>query len=164
MGIPEIVNISVNTPYPGTETWQTELRKIQTRDYRLFDIQHAVLPTRLPLLEFYMELVKTQEVLNKKHLGLAGIYSAGRIALSHLLHGQTNFVKMLWKFDSVYNPFLRLADHQQPVKYEITLPQGTNDKLNSRKLYIHEPKGRSSRAIDNSTEDFIEETRVGKSS
>src|SRR5579885_2680514 len=31
--IPEIVNISVNTPYPGTETWRTESRTIQTRDY-----------------------------------------------------------------------------------------------------------------------------------
>ena len=47
--IPEIVNICVNTPYPGTETWHTEARRIQTRDYRLYDIQHAVLPTRLPL-------------------------------------------------------------------------------------------------------------------
>ena len=44
--IPEIVNISVNTPYPGTETWATESRKLTTRDYRLFDIQHAVLPDR----------------------------------------------------------------------------------------------------------------------
>lgn len=36
--IPEIVNISVNTPYPGTETWLTEARRLETRDYRLFDI------------------------------------------------------------------------------------------------------------------------------
>ena len=46
--IPEIVNISVNTPYPGTESWLTESRRLTSRDYRLFDIQHAVLPTRLP--------------------------------------------------------------------------------------------------------------------
>nr|WP_244470995.1 hopanoid C-3 methylase HpnR [Microvirga massiliensis] len=44
--VPEIVNISVSTPYPGTETWRTEARSLQTRDYRLFDIQHAVLPPR----------------------------------------------------------------------------------------------------------------------
>src|SRR5262249_47925954 len=43
--IPEVVNISVNTPYPGTETWLTESRRLTSRDYRLFDIQHAVLPT-----------------------------------------------------------------------------------------------------------------------
>ena len=55
--IPEIVNISVNTPYPGTESWLTESRRVTSRDYRLFDIQHAVLPTKLPLAEFYGELV-----------------------------------------------------------------------------------------------------------
>jgi hopanoid C-3 methylase HpnR len=47
--IPEIVNINVNTPYPGTESWRTESRKISTRAYRLFDIQHAVLPTKFTL-------------------------------------------------------------------------------------------------------------------
>ena len=66
--VPEIVNISVNTPYPGTESWLTEERRLATRDYRLFDIQHAVLPTRMPLPEFYRELVKTQRVLYAKHL------------------------------------------------------------------------------------------------
>ena len=39
--IPEIVNISVNTPYPGTESWHTEARRVTTRDYRLYDIQHV---------------------------------------------------------------------------------------------------------------------------
>ncbi|MCI1394842.1 MAG: hopanoid C-3 methylase HpnR, partial [Acetobacter peroxydans] len=67
--IPDIVNISVTTPYPGTEIWHKEARRLTTRDYRLFDIQHAVLPTTLPLPEFYEELVKTQQVLNTKHMG-----------------------------------------------------------------------------------------------
>ena len=68
--IPEIVNISVNTPYPGHRDLADRIAPASTtRDYRLFDIQHAVLPTRLPLPEFYEELVETQQVLNKKHLG-----------------------------------------------------------------------------------------------
>ena len=71
LSIPEIVHITVNTPYPGTETWMTESRNFTTRDYRLFDVQHAVLPTHLPLDRFYEELVKTQQILNRKHLGLA---------------------------------------------------------------------------------------------
>jgi hypothetical protein len=62
------VNISINTPYPGTETWLTEQRRLQTRDYRLFDIQHAVLPTKLPLDVFYRELLDTQWVLYRKHM------------------------------------------------------------------------------------------------
>ena len=69
LSVPEIVNVSVNTPYPGTESFVTNARTFTTRDYRLFDIQHAVLPTKLPLDRFYAELVKTQQVLNRKHLG-----------------------------------------------------------------------------------------------
>ena len=71
--IPEVVNISINTPYPSTETWHTESRRLTTRDYRLFDIQHAVLPTKLPLAKFYKELVETQRVLSRKHLGWAAV-------------------------------------------------------------------------------------------
>src|SRR5437879_13723145 len=39
--VPEVVNISINTPYPGTETWHTESRRLQTSDYLVFDIEHA---------------------------------------------------------------------------------------------------------------------------
>src|SRR6267142_172151 len=36
--MPDVINISVNTPYPGTESWITDGRRLETRDYRLFDI------------------------------------------------------------------------------------------------------------------------------
>jgi hopanoid C-3 methylase HpnR len=163
MEIPEVVNISVNTPYPGTETWHTESRKIQTRDYRLYDIQHAVLPTKLPRHEFYEELVKTQQVLNMKHLGWAGLKSTATIAAGHLLRGQTNFVKMLWKFNSVYNPQLQLADHSQPVKYEMKLPPPSQKTVQPQILYIHKGNGRQDRALDDPTEHFVDETRMGAS-
>jgi hopanoid C-3 methylase HpnR len=161
--IPEIVNISVNTPYPGTESWVTESRKFQTRDYRLFDIQHAVLPTKLPLPEFYEELVRTQQVLNKKHLGWTALKSTAILAAGHLMRGQTNFVKMLWKFNSVYNPKLQIADHQRPVSYHMALPPPSREHVDSKLLYIIPPKGRRGRAVDDSTEQFIETTRTGSS-
>lgn len=161
--IPEIVNISVNTPYPGTESWVTEPRQIQTRDYRLYDIQHAVLPTKLPLPEFYDELVKTQRILNTKHLGWAALKSTATIAAGHLLRGQTNFVKMLWKFNSVYNPALQLADHAQPVTYEMALPRGPAHPVPPALLYIHPARGRQGRRLDEATERFVDDTRMGRS-
>jgi hopanoid C-3 methylase len=162
MEIPEVVNISVNTPYPGTEIWHREAAKLTTRDYRLFDIQHAVLPTKLPLPEFYAELVKTQQVLNRKHLGLSVLRDTAGIALRHLLRGQTNFVRMLWKFNSVFNPALQLADHAAPVRYELPPPPDpTQGPMDRRALYIHQPAGRRSRALDDATERFVDETRVG---
>ena len=138
--VPEIVNISVGTPYPGTETWHTESRALTTRDYRLFDIQHAVLPTKLPLAEFYEELVKTQQVLNKKHLGWNTLASVAGIVAGHLLRGQTNFLKMLWKFNSVYDPKLLLADHEQPSEYEMAPPPEPGKSVDPETLYVHAPR------------------------
>ncbi len=142
ISVPEVVNISVNTPYPGTETWHTEQRHLTTRDYRLFDIQHCVLPTRLPLAEFYQELVETQQVLNKKHLRWVAMRDASRTALKLLLRGQTNFIKSVWKFNSVYDAKLLLADHQQLVHYEIPLPPTASPRVAANRLYIHEPRRR----------------------
>jgi hopanoid C-3 methylase HpnR len=139
LSIPEIVHITVNTPYPGTETWLTESRKFTTRDYRLFDVQHAVLPTTLPLARFYEELVKTQQVLNRKHLGFAALRDTFWLSARLLAQGQTNFLKMLWKFSSVYSPGRQLADHQQPVKYEIDLPRHSSEPLAKSSLYVHQP-------------------------
>jgi radical SAM superfamily enzyme YgiQ (UPF0313 family) len=46
---------SVLTPLPGTDLWDETEGEIQTRDWELFDIAHTVLPTKLPLDEFYAE-------------------------------------------------------------------------------------------------------------
>jgi hopanoid C-3 methylase HpnR len=141
MSVPEIVNISVNTPYPGTETFQTNARALTTRDYRLFDIQHAVLPTKLPLERFYAELVKTQRVLNMKHLGFAALKATAGIAARLLMKGQTNFIKMLWRFNSVYNPARQLADHARPIRYLMREPPppAQRDPVDRRRLYVLQP-------------------------
>jgi hopanoid C-3 methylase HpnR len=158
--IPEIVNISVNTPYPGTESWLTESRRLTSRDYRLFDIQHAVLPTRLPLAEFYEELVRTQRVLNRKHLGWSALKAVGKLLAYNLGRGQTNTLKMLWRFNSVYDPALQLSDHQQPVHYELPLPPEQGNLIDPRSIYIHPARGRRGRSLDDATEQFVEETRM----
>jgi hopanoid C-3 methylase HpnR len=138
LSVPEIVHLTVNTPYPGTETWVTESRRFTTRDYRLFDVQHAVLPTRLPLRRFYEELVKTQQVLNRKHLGVAAVRKTLWTLARSLAVGQTNFARMLWKFGSVYNPERQMADHARETRYEIRLPE-TVAAPNRASLYVHRP-------------------------
>jgi hopanoid C-3 methylase HpnR len=158
--IPEIVNISVNTPYPGTETWLTESRRLTSVDYRLFDIQHAVLPTRLPLAEFYAELVRTQQVLSRKHLGWTALRTLATVLAGNLARGQTNTVKMLWKFNRVFNPTLQLADHALPVRYSMSLPPEHRDMIDPRSLYVHPARGRRGRSIDDATEQFVDQTRI----
>jgi hypothetical protein len=91
-------------------------------------------------------LVKTQQVLNKKHLGWAALRATFGIAAGHLAHGQTNFVKMLWKFSSVYSQDRQLRDHQQPVRYEISLPEHPGEKIISPSmLYVHSPEAAHTR-------------------
>jgi hopanoid C-3 methylase HpnR len=159
MEIPEMVNISVTTPYPGTEIWPQQEALLTTRDYRLFDIQHAVLPTTLPLPEFYAELVRTQQVLSRKHLGWATVRGAMGVAAKRLLRGQTNFVTSLWKFNSVFNARQQLADHARPVRYE--LPHWGREAVGAdkRALYVHQPPKRRSRVLDDATQRFVDATR-----
>jgi magnesium-protoporphyrin IX monomethyl ester (oxidative) cyclase len=134
--VPEIVHLTVATPYPGTEIWHTESRRLTSLDYRLFDVQHAVLPTRLPLLQFYEQLVKTQAVLNRKHLGVTALRETASIAFGLAMRGQTNFLRMLWKFKEVYNTTRQFADHQRPVTYTMR-PQAAVSRPKARDLFIH---------------------------
>jgi hopanoid C-3 methylase len=145
MSVPEIVNITVQTPYPGTETWLTESRRLTTLDYRLFDVQHAVLPTRLPLHRFYQELVQTQAVLARKHLGVAALAKTTGIVARQLLRGQTNFAKMIWKFDKVYNADRQYSEHLAKARYLLPPPAQTPVAVaNRRELYVHAPARRKS--------------------
>jgi magnesium-protoporphyrin IX monomethyl ester (oxidative) cyclase len=140
LSIPEIVHLTVTTPYPGTEIWHTESRRLSTLDYRLFDVQHAVLPTRLPLPRFYEELVRTQAVLNRKHLGFSGLRSAAAIAARLAVRGRTNFLRSLWKFSQVYSADRQIADHARPVTYAMRPPAAAaGERPNARDLFVHRP-------------------------
>src|SRR5438874_1384675 len=46
---------SILTPLPGTDLWDTAKQQVLTHDWEMYDIVHTVLPTKLPLDEFYSE-------------------------------------------------------------------------------------------------------------
>lgn len=50
--------ITVLTPLPGTDLFKEKWSELTSRNYELFDFFHAVLPTSLPLEEFYAEFCK----------------------------------------------------------------------------------------------------------
>jgi magnesium-protoporphyrin IX monomethyl ester (oxidative) cyclase len=122
LGVPETMHLTVATPEPGAENWAALSHKLTTRDYRLFDCRHAVLPTRLPLDKFYGELAKTQRAIaGKRHDALGMLKAAGHMA-RRALQGQANFIRARWKIDAVHNAVQKLADHQKPVAYQMRLP------------------------------------------
>lgn len=55
----------------------------------------------------------------------------------------------------------QLADHAQPVRYALKLPPPAVGHVDRNDLYIHKGHGRSGRALDDATERFVDETRMG---
>jgi magnesium-protoporphyrin IX monomethyl ester (oxidative) cyclase len=135
--VPEVVHLTVATPYPGTELFHTEARNLSSVDYRLYDIQHAVMETRLPLREFYAELVKTQEIINRKFMGWRTAVAVSRILAGQLARGQTNFLRMLFKFSKAYNVDKFYADHFREVKYSMRRPAEYKQKMKPADLLVH---------------------------
>lgn len=88
---------SVLTPLPGTDLWDEVEPSINTRDWELFDIAHTVLPTKLPLDEFYREYaglwkhavdVRYQvEGRMKTNLGLIAALATGKVTVTALRKG-----------------------------------------------------------------------------
>src|SRR5205823_2396991 len=97
---------------------------------------------RFAIGRFYEEFVRTQDVLNRKHLGWRAVYDIFGITMRLVARGQTNFVRMLWKFGSVYNVDRLLADHARPVTYALRRPQRTAPivgRPSPAELYVHHP-------------------------
>ena len=51
-------SFSILTPLPGTQMWADKQAELLPYDPQLFDFIHTVLPTRLPLAEFYTEFAR----------------------------------------------------------------------------------------------------------
>lgn len=66
---------TVLTPLPGTVLFDEMQGLLTTTNYELFDVVHAVLPTRLPLPEFYDELASLwREAYPRWGLRLSWVY------------------------------------------------------------------------------------------
>jgi len=74
-------------------------------------------------------------------------------------------VRGMMLYKKTYNLDKMLRDHAQPVRYEIPPPpHGAVPAVKLAKpanLYIHAPRGRVARHLDDSTEQFVDATRMG---
>jgi hypothetical protein len=67
---------------------------------------------------------------------------------------------MLWKFNSIYDPRLQIADHRQPVVYELTPPPEAQEVVDAKSIYVHPSNGHRSIVLDEATQAFVNQTRL----
>ena len=97
---------SVLTPLPGTDLWDEAKHQVTTQDWEMYDIIHAVLPTQLPLEEFYEEYSKLwRHVLElryeikgkaKTYVQLGAALATGKVSWSSVRKGM-NMAKVFSK-------------------------------------------------------------------
>lgn len=97
---------SVLTPLPGTDLWSDAKDQVTTHDWEMYDIIHAVLPTKLPLEEFYEEYSKLwRHVLElryeikgkaKTYLQLGAALATGKVSWGSVRKGM-NMAKVFSK-------------------------------------------------------------------
>jgi radical SAM superfamily enzyme YgiQ (UPF0313 family) len=108
---------SILTPLPGTDLWEQASQQVTTHDWEMFDIVHAVLPTRLPLPEFYAEYSRLwRHVLDlryrtkgkvRTYVQLGAALATGKVSMGAVRKGM-NMAKVFSRPET----FLRA--HQRP--------------------------------------------------
>lgn len=104
---------SVLTPFPGTDLFEEVKEKIIYKKHELFDGLHAVLPTQLPLPDFYKEFSRLYvSVFERSEAGREGISQA----LNRFRNGQfslSNLKKLVKTAKMATNPECYLAGHME---------------------------------------------------
>lgn len=75
---------TVLTPLPGTDFFREKLDDLITSNYEVFDFLHTVLPTKLPLDEFYANMARLYASTTMSLTDLKQRIRSGRIPISAL--------------------------------------------------------------------------------
>jgi radical SAM superfamily enzyme YgiQ (UPF0313 family) len=113
----DFASFAVLTPLPGTDFFEDVEAQLLTRDCAFFDFIHTVLPTTLPLKEFYEEFYQ----LYAKAIPLAKGFSFLRrypwhkipsiLAKSHRILGELKKVYLDYQGHEVVDPVPPIQQH-----------------------------------------------------
>ncbi len=88
---------SILTPLPGTDLWDHDKKRVTTHQWEMYDIVHTVLPTKLPLDEFYAEYSRlwrhTLDVRYRHrgkfrtYVALGAAVATGKVSLKNVKRG-----------------------------------------------------------------------------
>jgi hopanoid C-3 methylase len=115
------LNVSPLTPLPGTAIWEEYRDRIQVprRAHGLWDLSHAVLPTRMPLADFYHELrrIYTRAVLS--------ISRANRLTLrTRPPVLSVAYLRIWWGALRIFLQFRRAAQHHSTRELARAMDRG----------------------------------------
>lgn len=103
--------LTILTPLPGTQLYRTYREQLLTTDRRLFDLLHAVLPTRLPRDEFYRMMCRFyDETTSSVYWAFRTIAKRRPDFVRKVLPGMLWFYARTWRYQRVhydYTSFLR---------------------------------------------------------
>lgn len=115
------LNISPLTPLPGTSIWDEYKDRISVprAAHGLWDLSHAVLPTRMPLRAFYRALlgIYTHTILDLRR--------AGRLTLRTrppIWHPA--YLRLWWGAIQIMRQFRRAHRHHTPAELALALDRG----------------------------------------
>lgn len=74
---------TILTPLPGTELYEDRKEELVTSNYLMYDVMHAVLPTRLPLERFYERFARLYSMTARhQRVGFSAVVSFLKLSAS----------------------------------------------------------------------------------
>ena len=95
--------LTILTPLPGTQLYRVYRDKLLTTDHRLFDLLHAVLPTRLPRDEFYRMMCRFYtETDESVRWAFRTMLRARPAFVAKILPGMAWFYARTWRYQRIH--------------------------------------------------------------
>jgi len=127
MGI-AIPLVGILTPLPGTQLWKKMEAELLTKDTRLFDLLHCVLPTKIPRATFYKKLAQMNSATLPSFR--KGIFAALRNRPKFWLES----IPGIRKFISIVNHYRPIAEnHEHHLRDEIGIIPADVTQANFKK-------------------------------
>ncbi len=97
---------TILTPLPGTQLHRAYKDKLLTTDHRLFDLLHAVLPTRLPREEFYKEFARSYDATEESVRNAYNAMLKKRpLFVAKVLPSMVWFYARTWRYQRIHRDF-----------------------------------------------------------
>jgi hopanoid C-3 methylase len=148
---------TILTPLPGTQLYRAYKDKLLTTDHRLFDLLHAVLPTRLPREEFYREFARSYDSTEES------VYNAYRALLKRrpafvakVMPGMVWFYARTWRYQRIHR------DYRSFLRDEAGLMNGPGAKAGLSWKDIAYPKGDENAEVEPKNEGKLVRLRIPK--